>query len=184
MRREPLPGSGDYQMNALLLTVALLLPAQETPKPVEQPGGAPAAKSQSLDGNWTVVCYEKNGLPMTEAKDCTVMIKDNLVTFQPKNDKTKMMAIRLELGQNGTIRATETAQVGTDSKPEDKDNPAKTGVIVRTQEYVAICVHDAGADKGKGGEEKTTNDKPGQATEAKSYCTVILKRSGGTEERK
>jgi hypothetical protein len=93
-----------------LLVTTLVLAQAATPAPAQSPDAAPSAKpgaAQSLDGNWTVICYEKNGQPMAEAKDVTVMIKDNTVTFSPKDAKTKIMAIRLEFPQPGMIRATE-----------------------------------------------------------------------------
>lgn len=164
-------------MNALILSAALFAQAPETPK-AEAP--ARPAATQSLDGNWTVICYEKNGQPMAEAKDCQVLVKDNVATFSPKDDKTKIMAIRLELGQNGTIKATEMADASTTTKPEDKQQQ-KTGVIVKTQDYVAICIHDSAAGAKPGTEPGTKTEVP-VGTEGKAYCTVILKRAGA--ERK
>ena len=158
-------------MNALILSAALFAQAPETPK------ADPVAKPQataSLDGNWTVVCYEKNGQPMAEAKDCQVMVKDNVATFTCKNEKDKILSIRIELGEKGTIRATELANAGSE-KPGEKGQ-TKTGVCVKTQEYVALCIHDAGA------EPATKAEQPANA-ETKAYCTVILKRVEGTERK-
>ena len=161
-------------MNALLLTAVLFAQTPDVPKAA--PDTKPAAAA-SLDGNWTVVCYEKNGQPMAEAKDCQVMVKDNVATFTCKNDKDKIVSIRFECGQNGTIKATEIA-AGDDAKPVD--GPAKTGVIVKTREYVALCIHDAGADPKPGAEPAAKTDPP---AEAKAYCTVILKRVEGGERK-
>ena len=180
MAREPVyrekpPALETPPMNALILSVALLAQAPETPK------ADPAAKTPataSLDGNWTVVCYEKNGQPMAEAKDCQVMVKDNVATFTCKNEKDKIMSIRIECGEKGTIRATELADAGSE-KPGEKVQ-TKTGVCVKTQEYVAICIHDAGGEPKTGTEPGTKAEQPANA-ETKAYCTVILKRAGGNE---
>ncbi len=156
-------------MNGLLLSAVLFA---QVPAPTATKA-EPANATASLDGSWTVVCYEKNGQPMAEAKDCTVTMKDNVATFTCKNEKDKIMAIRFECGQNGTIKATEIANAGTEPKPGDKSQ-TKTGVIVKTTDYVAICVHEGG----KPGEEPKTGEQPVSA-ETKAYCTVVLKRAGG-----
>jgi|GEM_PF-2893533 len=204
-------------MYALLVTTLVLAQAP-TPAPAESPDKAPTAKpgaAQSLDGNWTVVAYEKNGQPMAEAKDVTVMIKDNTVTFTPKDAKTKMVAIRLEFPQPGMIRATEM-ESGSGSGTPDKSDPndkaapagkagqAKQGVYVLAQDYLAICIHDAkgsGTGSGQTGDKEpvskdqpATKDQPtgsdnkagsgtGTSPISQSYCTVILKKSGGTERK-
>ena len=158
-------------MNALILSAVLFAQAPETPK-AEAPA-RPGAATQSLDGNWTVVCYGKNGQPLAEAKDCQVMVKDNVATFTCKNEKDKIVSIRIECGQNGTIKATEVANTGSE-KPGDKQQ-TRMGVCVKTAEYVAICIHDAGAEGKPGTEPATKTEVPANA-ETKSYCSVILKR--------
>ena len=158
-------------MNALLLSAVLF--AQVPAPTATKAEPAKTNATASLDGSWTVVCYEKNGQPMPEAKDCTVMLKDNVATFTCKNEKDKIVAIRFECGQNGTIKATEIANAGSTPKEGDKSQ-TKMGVIVKTAEYVAICVHDTA----KVGEEPKTGEQP-IGTEAKAYCTVVLKRAGG-----
>jgi hypothetical protein len=165
-------------MNALILSAMMFAQAPDAPR--AEPTAKPQATA-SLDGSWTVVCYEKNGQPMAEAKDCTVTVKDNVATFSPKDEKTKIMAIRIECGQNGTIQATEMAGAGSENKPADRQQ-AKSGVCVKSQDYVAICIHDAGANKAGAA---TPNAKTEQeiGTETKSYCTVILKRAGGSDRK-
>jgi hypothetical protein len=37
----------------------------------------------SLDGNWTVLCIEKDGQPVADAKNKTVNIANNTVTWCP-----------------------------------------------------------------------------------------------------
>ncbi len=163
-------------MNALILTAVLFTQAPDAP-PTATNRAAPVKAEKSLDGNWTVVCYEKDGKPMPEAKDCQVMVKDNVATFTCKDDKNKITALRLECGDKGTIKATEVANAGSDRKPGDHAK-AMTGVCVKTAEYVAICVHPADANTKTGSE--TTNDRN---AESKPACTVILKRAGGSEPK-
>jgi len=174
------PQFGGSLMYALLLTAVLFVQAPETPK--TEPTGK-AQSSASLDGNWTVVCYEKNGQAMAEATGCQVMVKDNLMTFTPKDDKTKMMAIRIECGSNGTIKATEVANSDsgdkTETKPGDK-SVMKTGVCVKTQDYVAICIHEANGGSKTDKEPVAKTDQPA-STESKSYCSVVLKRAKSGE---
>ena len=127
-------------MNALLLSAALLAQAPATPqaKPADPAQTAKADAAKSLDGSWTVISFERDGKPMPEAKDCQVMLKDNVATFTCKDDKNKITALRLECGDKGTIRATEV-----DPKSEGKPGEAKTmaGVYVKSSDYIAICVH-------------------------------------------
>ena len=166
-------------MNALLLSAVLFTQAPATPqaKPGEPAPTAKVDAAKSLDGNWTVVCYEHDGKPMAEAKDCQVMIKDNVATFTCKDDKNKIKAMRFECGEKGTIRATEV-----DPKSEGKPADAKTmaGVCVRTADFIAICVHPTDANTKTG-----TDGKPGTETgdNAKAGCTVILKRAGAAENK-
>lgn len=164
-------------MNALILSAMMFAQAPDAPR--AEPTAKPQATA-SLDGSWTVVCYEKNGQPMAEAKDCTVTVKDNVATFTPKDDKTKIMAIRIECGQNGTIQATEMTGASAENKPADRQQ-AKSGVCVKTQDYVAICIHDTGANKAGATPNAKTDQDIG--TETKSYCTVILKRAGGSDRK-
>ena len=166
-------------MNALILSAALFAQAPETPK-AEAPG-RPGAATQSLDGNWTVVCYEKNGQPMAEAKDCQVMVKDNVATFTCKNEKDKIVSIRIECGQNGTIKATKVANTGSEKPAGDKQQ-TRMGVCVKTAEYVAICIHDSGAGTEPKGDAPATRTEVPANSETKSYCSVILKRAEGEKK--
>ncbi len=153
-------------MNALLLT-AVLFASAEVPdaKPAEPAPTAKIDAAKSLDGNWMVVCYEKDGKPMPEAKDCQVMVKDNVATFTCKDDKNKIVSLRLECGEKGAIKTTEVANTGSDAKP-DANAKTMTGVCVKTADYFAICVHPADADK-----DSTVG------------CTVVLKRAAPAENK-
>ena len=159
-------------MNALLLTAVLFTQAPDV-KPAEPVQATKVDASKSLDGNWTVICYEKDGKPMPEAKDCQVMVKDNVATFTCKDDKNKIVSLRLECGEKGMIKTTEVVNADSDAKP-DANAKTMVGVCVRTAEFCAICVQPT---DGKTGSE--TGDK-----DAKMGCTVILKRSGAGSDNK
>jgi len=140
-------------MFALLLsTTAFFAAAEDKPKP--ESGNTPAI---SLDGNWTVLCAEKDGKPMPEAKNMTVTAKGDTITCSG-NDGKAAMTMKVEFGPHATIKVTETTGDGTGDKPT-----AKKGVYVLTQDYFSLCVHDA-SDKDEG---KPTNK-----------CTVVLTRTG------
>jgi len=141
-----------------------------------------ASKGVSLDGNWTILCFEKDGQPVPDAKKMTVKINNNTVTCHcPTKNETKMM--RLEFGPHATIRVTETGEHRDSDKPKtgehrDSDKP-KTGVCVLTNDFVAISLNQDTGNKVDG--ERTSLKVDGSFTEKpqmKSQCTLILKRSG------
>jgi uncharacterized protein (TIGR03067 family) len=149
-------------MTAFMLAIAMT---------AAEPPAAPA-----IDGNWTVVSYEKNGQPMAEAKDCTVTVKDNTFTFSPKDGSTKMKAMRAEFGPMATLKITETDAISTNAPADKSAGEAKQGVYVLSQDYLAICLHDT-AGRPTPGENRETTGRDQKTASNKSYCTVILKRA-------
>ena len=150
------------------------------------PAGAadrnPAANA-SLDGNWTVICLEKNGQPVAEAKNATVMVKGNTATFKKQDGSagTEMKALRFDFGREGKLYVTEAnadgkfervgadaprpdgtappAAGGTDNRAGARADGSKEGIYVLTQDYLAVCIHDQGARTGPAG----TGGQPGGA---------------------
>ena len=142
-------------MYALLLSAAATAAAAPNDKPV------------NLDGNWTVLCAEKDGQPVPDAKDMTATIKGNTITCNGKDGK-KAMTMRVEFGPKGTIKVTDT----TDAAPGDK--PAvKEGVYIHTNDFLAVCIHAAGDRPAPGAAPPA-----GGAPDAKYSCVVFLKREG------
>lgn len=122
---------------------------------------APTAKT--LDGAWTVVCYEKDGQPQDEAKGLTVKADAGTITCTGKDGKPAM-TLKVVFGPNGTVQVTEA---GADASAPAA--AARAGVYVLTQDLLAISVNEeAGADP-----------KPAVAGQGgRSRCNVILKRDG------
>ena len=123
---------------------------------------APTAKS--LDGAWTVVCYEKDGQPQAEAKGMTVKANAGTITCTGKDGKAGL-TLKVAFGPNGTVQVTEVSADTT-----ARATAARAGVYVLTQDILAISVNEeiAGADtkpvlEGQGG---------------KARCNVILRRDG------
>ena len=132
---------------------------RETARTTEKP---------DLNGSWTVVCYERDGQPIAEAKNATVTIKDNQISFQCKDGTTKIKSMQCEFGKPGHIRVTETDAASTTGERSSGEK-AKEGVVVATKEYLAVCLHD----------ESTGRSQEASASPSmKSKCTVILKREG------
>jgi len=143
-------------MYALLLSAAVAAaPLEDKPKPAE-----------SLDGNWTILAIEKDGQPMADAKEMTVTIKGDTITCNGKDGK-KSMTMRVEFGQKGTVKVTDTTNAAPGDKPE-----AKEGVYIHTHDFLSVCVHKAG-DR-PGGAAGAASDKP----DAKYSCVIFLKREG------
>lgn len=181
-------------MFATLTAAAALTAAQ----PPDRPTAAPAA----INGSWTVVCLEKNGQPVADAKDMTVTVTDNTVTFKKRDGTTQMKAMRFEFGPNGTLRVSEPGDDGKFTAPPKISGATgtpggagtagdahgmKTGVYVLTHDYLAVCVHDQAAGGGRpgtaqpGGGTTTATQPPAGAgqPQQRSYCTVILRRAEG-----
>lgn len=137
-------------MFALLVSLALTgIPQAQAERADQKSDRAIAA---SLDGNWTVVSLEKNGQAVAEAKSMTVKAKDGTFTCTAKDGKPAM-SLKAEFMNNGHLTAQATE--GDNSTPV-----AKAGVFVLTGDYLALCIHDA------------------SGTDAKSKCTILLKREG------
>lgn len=165
-------------MNALILSVVLVLAQAPTPAPTAEREANRDNTPMSINGNWTVICYEKDGKPMPEAKNVTVNVKDNMITFT--GGKDNMMApLKVNFGPQGTIRVTE-AQVADATKPTpgEKRSQEMAGVYVLTNDYLAICLHDnAPAQQGEVTAAGGTVPQQGQTQpQMKSKCTVVLKR--------
>ncbi|OWK42230.1 hypothetical protein [Fimbriiglobus ruber] len=126
---------------------------------------AKAPNGKNLDGAWTVVCFERNGQPQADAKGMTVKAEGNTLTCSGRDGKPAV-TMKLAFGPNGTIRVTETKGDSTEA------SAAKAGVYVLTDGYLAICVHADGAQAGA--DQQTAANAPN----AKSHCSVILKREG------
>jgi hypothetical protein len=154
----------------------------------------------SIDGNWAVLCLERDGQPVPNARNVTVHVKDNVVTFKCPDgtpEKDKVRAMRVEFGRWGTLRVTEANADGKfeiidpQPIPGTAANPTgavrhlhKTGVYVLTHDYLAICLHEGpthresastGTVQLAGGTNQpvvTADIKP----IVKSHCSVILKR--------
>jgi uncharacterized protein (TIGR03067 family) len=155
----------------------------------QNPGGAtrPAdkadAKSDKLDGTWTVIAIEKDGQPMQDAKDMTVTVKDNTITCSGKDGK-QAMTVKFEFTGPGKakVNMTEGGTTGATGTPDRKDPAAadrkdggkegsKEAVYVLTGEYLAVCIHD---DTNKTGAVTTEPS-------SKSKCSIILKRGGAAK---
>lgn len=101
---------------------------------------APTAKT--LDGAWTVVCYEKDGQPQAEAVGMTVKAEAGTITCSGKDGKAAM-TLKVVLGANGTVQVTE---MGADAT--SPVSAARAGVYVLTQDLLAISINEevAGTD--------------------------------------
>jgi hypothetical protein len=126
----------------------------------------------SLDGDWTLVSYERDGQPVVGSRKTQVKVTNNIVTCHgPTTAETKTM--KFEFGPQGTIRVMEAKDGGTWAK-------AKSGVYVLTHDYLCVCLHD---DHLQGSGERTSlkvdetfNDKP----KGKSHCSMVLRRGAMT----
>ncbi|MBX9626167.1 MAG: hypothetical protein K2X82_20380, partial [Gemmataceae bacterium] len=136
----------------LFLTAALAVgqPPTGNDRPAGQPAAPGAAADRaappgnvSLDGNWTVVCLEKNGQPVPNAANMTVTVRGNTVTFdagkatgQPAAGPNQMRAMRLDFGRDGRVYVTEAnadgkfdIAPGTGARPDtDRPPPGTAGV--------------------------------------------------------
>ena len=153
-----------------LLLCAMLAPQIESPTPtnVSPDRDTPAI---SIDGNWTVLCVEKNGEPVADAKNKTVNIANNTVTC--KSDPAHIKTMRLEFGPHTMIRVTEINDHGTAEKP-------KTGVYILGKDFMSICLHDDAAmahSRLTDGERTSLKVDFNQKPHAKSDCTIFLKRA-------
>lgn len=128
-------------------------------------GGPKGTAGKSLDGAWSVVCYEKDGQPQADAMGMTVKADAGTFTCSGRDGKAAM-TLKVTFGASGTVQVTE----GT-GDTSAQASPARSGVYVLTRDYVAISLN---ADPDAGGESRTAAD--GQP--AQSRCSIILKREG------
>src|SRR4249919_3025573 len=90
-----------------MISIAFLFPQVGTAK-TERPVAQEAAKTATLDGNWTVVCCERDGQPVDAARNATVTFKDNTIKVEAKDGTIKMKSMRVEFDKEGTLRVTES----------------------------------------------------------------------------
>ena len=142
---------------ALLATTVLV--AQNPGSTTRPADTGKSDKAHALEGTWTVLSAEKDGQPMQDAaKDITCTVKDNVVTCTcPKSGTT----IRMECTGPGKAKVTMTE--GKDTKGD-----AKEAVYVLTNDYLAVCVHDA---------KTASTGTDGFQPSSKSHCSIILKRA-------
>lgn len=186
-------------MYATLMTAVLL--GQAPQAGTQPPGRDTLPSAQSLDGTWTVVCFEKNGQPIPDAKNMTITIRNNVATCSG-DEKNRPKSMRFEFAQNGKIRVTELdTAVGTaapDASPAGEPKDAKIGHYILTKDFFCVCLKDGQSTgiRPAGGEQPTTRtpaDQPvrpagGTDTQTGTFgtaipsgkadaCVVILKRS-------
>jgi hypothetical protein len=148
-------------MLSFLISIAMVLPPnQETQRPTTE--------KPDINGSWVVLCYERDGNPVAEAKNATVTIKDNLISFQAKDGSSKIKSMRCEFVKPGHIRVTEIDAVSTTGDRSATDQ-VKEGVVVATKDYLAVSLHDNSEQRR--GQIVTENPT------VKPKCTVILKRA-------
>jgi hypothetical protein len=157
-------------MLLLLISVSMCFP--QAPETTRQ-----TAEKPDLNGSWMILCYERDGKPVDEAKNATVTIKDNVISFQAKDGTSKIKSMRCEFIKPGHIRVTEVDSVSTTGTEQ-----AKEGVVVATKDYLAVCLHDenAGRNENAGRGQETSSSQISSSPSFKSKCTVILKRSDST----
>jgi hypothetical protein len=151
-------------MSTLLVAAAVLL-AQD---PTTRPGGGlqtdptirPGANVATvLDGAWTVLAFERDGLPVPGATATTVAIRNGVATFTGGDAKTPPpRPMRLELGRFGRVRVDEVLAAPAprpgDAPPGTVPPPAAPGTLdarpgVRvgnfalTRDYLVVSVIDA-----------------------------------------
>ncbi len=192
-------------MYATVTTIALAFAAAQQPAAPGQSRANPAAGAHpSIDGNWTIICLEKNGQPVADARNMTVSIRGDTITFNKSgttDPAPAMKAMRVMFGPNGTVRVSEAddnkfsaAPAAQPGAPPGAPSVAKSGVYVLTHDYLAVCVHDTAAPRtGAAAAAQPQPDATRSATAAgieaqpaagagpqqRSYCTVVLRRTEG-----
>lgn len=188
-------------MYATLLTAILL--AQAPQAGTQPPGRDTQPSARSLDGTWTVLCFEKNGQAVPEAKNMTITIRNNVATCSG-DEKNRPKSMRLEFGQNGTIRVTELdAAAGAPGAAAPGAAPtartegaagehagAKTGHYILTKDFFCVCLKDGqaaggGRDVQPGARAGAADTQPGTFSTTvpagkPDACVVILKKSDGS----
>ena len=120
--------------------------------------------AKSLDGAWTVVCYEKGGTVQAEAKGMTVKAEAGTIICSGKDGKAAV-TMKVVLGPNGTVQVTEVSADTTAPAA-----PARAGVYVLTTDFLAISIN---TEAPPAGADKATIDAAN-----KLRCSIILKRDG------
>ncbi len=161
-----------------LLLCAIFVAPQQDPNSPTRPADRNTTSAISLDGNWTVLCVEKEGQPMPDAKKMTCSIANNVVTCK-SDAKNDMKSMRLEFGPDATIRVTEMNERGVAEK-------AKTGVYVLSKDFLAICLHDSATTTTSAGTDGERTSRKIDAAFAptpntKSHCTIVLRRGDRTD---
>ncbi|MBY0456583.1 MAG: hypothetical protein K2V38_04545 [Gemmataceae bacterium] len=123
-----------------------------------------APNAKTLDGAWTVVCYEKDGQSQADATGMKVKADAGTITCLGKDGKAAM-TLKVAFGPNGTVQVTE---VGADTAAPAA--PARAGGYVLTQDMLAISINE---------EVAGTDPKPAEGQGGKARCNVILKRDAG-----
>ena len=163
-------------LSSLLMLTMAAAPVEDPNKARTQDGNTPrtadSTANVSLDGNWTIVCLEKDGQPQPDAKNMTVMAKGDTITCSGKDGKPAM-TWKLTFADKGRINVTST-DANTSGQPQANAGEAKSGVYVLTNDVLAICVHDA-----KAGTETSAAGTAG-SPQVKSHCSIILKREGAS----
>ena len=188
-------------MSALLLTAGILLAQDPTTRPggglqadpTTQPGANPATV---LDGTWTVLAFERNGAPVTDATDLTVTIRNGIGTFAGRDARTQPpKPIRFELGRNGRVRVSEGIPTpGSEPATRPGDPPPagtvpppagtvpppppaagtldvkpglRTGNFALTRDYFVVSVHDTRTGPGTPPGTGTAPGEPGSTANPK-----------------
>ncbi|QEL19223.1 hypothetical protein [Limnoglobus roseus] len=156
-------------MSKLLLSCVMVLGAGFLAR-AEEPQRTTSNKS--IDGTWTVLCAEKDGQPLAEAKDITVTVKDNVFNVRCKDGKE--MSLKMEFTGPGQAKMTEENAPTTNTDAIKKSQGPKEAVYVLTNDFLSICVHH---DKNTGDiKPASATDETGRAS-SKSYCSFVLKRT-------
>ncbi len=145
---------------SVLLTGAFVMAEDPTTTKTAEKGD----KASCLDGTWKVLCAEKNGEAIPDAKDMTVTVKDNTITCNCSKTGNTM---KIELTGPGKARVTATEGKGEVSKGEGKGE-AKEATFILTNDYLAVCMHEE-----KDAKSASADYKPS----TKNQCTVMLKRT-------
>lgn len=158
------------------LFAATVIGASQPDRPgsADQPdrtNAATADKAASADGEWTVVSASRDGSAVDGADKLTVTIKGNVVTFASMaggdSDKSKMRALQLDFGPQGTLRVAEAGADGkfgtggtggtvtpggTGTQPDGRGAAGSLrGVYVMTPDFLALSVFTPGKGAGTGG---------------------------------
>ncbi len=147
------------------LLMAGLLVIGQAPQPQDRSEETPNQKqtiaSPLSDGQWTVVCAEKNGQSVDDAKGKAATVRDGVITWSHEG---KECSARLHFLPRGRVYATEMtidgrAVAATNRGAAEAQEPTKTeqahgnvpnvGVFVATKDMVCLCLHHDQFQAGK-----------------------------------